>query len=108
MKKGFVLLALSCAFTSAAQADIWSRGEITRIWQHGEQGEFSIALDPEVQDCRDHLIEFSGTHYDNAERRGQALSIALSALHGGKAVGVELSATGADGHCLARGIDIQR
>ncbi len=108
MKKGFVLLALSCAFSATAQAESWSRGEITRIWQHGEQGEFSIALDPEVQDCRDHLIEFSGTDYDNAERRGQALSIALSALHAGKAVGVELSAAGADGRCLARGIDIQR
>ncbi|MGI9573308.1 hypothetical protein ACRYJU_04405 [Alloalcanivorax xenomutans] len=112
MKKEFVVVAfaLSCSsFSSPALADThWHRGEVTRIWQHGEQGQFSITLDPAVEACPDQRIEFSGDAYANADRRGQALSMVLSGLHGDKKIGVFVEQDGSGTRCLAQELDIQR
>lgn len=112
MKTEFAAIAFALSITSLSSTVLadpqWYRGDVTRIWQHGDQGEFSIALDPVVDVCPNQLIEFSGPAYDNAERRGQALSIVLSGLHGGKPIGVAVQQDGSDTRCLAQGLDIQR
>lgn len=109
VKKEFVVVAFALSFSSPALADTqWHRGEVARIWQHGEQGEFSIALEPAVEACPDQLIEFSGDAYASADRRGQALSMVLSGLHGGKQVGVAVEHDSSGTRCLAQELDIQR
>lgn len=113
MKTEFAAFAVAMvigSFSSTALADTqWHRGEVTRIWQHGEQGEFSVALTPAVEGCPDQLIEFSGDHFPQADARNQALSVALSALHSRVPIGIEVAsgARTAKGHCQAVSVDIR-
>ncbi|MCU5783437.1 hypothetical protein MA04_02737 [Alcanivorax balearicus MACL04] len=103
----FILIAF-CA-QSVFAAPQWYRGEVTRIYQYGAAGQFAITMDPPLNFCKYNYAYFSGEKFEDPERLQVALSIVLSAMHGGRTIGVVIDPEDltSDGLCLVRSLDIR-
>lgn len=109
VKSFLAFLLIAFCSQSAFAAPQWYRGEVTRIYQNGADGEFVITLNPSLDICKYKYAYFSGDKFESPDRLHVALSIVLSAMHSGRQVGVVIDPEDltSDGRCLVRGLDIR-
>ncbi len=102
MSKYLIFLITFFIGASAHAGNAWYWGNITRINTNGSDGSFEIYIDnPTIQNvCQDQLVFFKVNNM-GLERTKSALSLALSALMGGKEWGVVVDLPSSGGQCYA-------